>query len=384
DANPSMSEIGRVDTLPPIRRVRARFSPASIRNIAKVTMNEGRRVLMKMTPLMNPMPREKASATATPTHTLVTKNQVNMEAVIPLEITATPVDRSNSPPIISNETPTAMIPMVEAPYSTVEMELGWRITGAMSAKKANIAIAAMTAPNSGRIIRPWKRPVDFLRSSVAVGAAGAVVVMCRLLSHRGGGSPHALLGVLGDLCGLVLRDDRGARQHQLAPSDLESAVGGEPDRVHGLVALQVGLLVDDEGEVAVGEALGDLGVHVEGSDRDVGTSGLLRLQRGGRDRRAEGHHHVLLAAGLQLRGQVRFHRRHIGAVDVEDLGVGESVGDTFAAGFETDVALLLDDTDRAREALLRKFLTGGLPGGALRLPEVDDGADVLPQRCAGC
>src|SRR5690625_7843788 len=45
DAKPSMSEIGRVDTLPPIRRVRARFSPASIRNIARVTMNEGRRVL---------------------------------------------------------------------------------------------------------------------------------------------------------------------------------------------------------------------------------------------------------------------------------------------------------------------------------------------------
>src|SRR5690625_6067673 len=66
---------------------------------------------MKMTPLMNPIPREKTSATATPTHTLVTKNQVNMEAVIPLEITATPVERSNSPPIISRETPTAMIPM---------------------------------------------------------------------------------------------------------------------------------------------------------------------------------------------------------------------------------------------------------------------------------
>src|SRR5690625_2013607 len=182
DAKPSMSEIGRVDTLPPIRRVRARFSPASIRNIARVTMNEGRRVLMKMTPLMNPIPREKTSATATPTHTLVTKNQVNMEAVIPLEITATPVERSNSPPIISRETPTAMIPMVEAPYSTVEIELGCRITGAMNAKKANMAIAAMTAPNSGRIIRSWNRLVLFLRSSSMTGEADVVVVMGRLLS----------------------------------------------------------------------------------------------------------------------------------------------------------------------------------------------------------
>src|SRR5690625_4580294 len=150
DAKPSMSEIGRVDTLPPIRRVRARFSPASIRNIARVTMNEGRRVLMKMTPLMNPIPREKTSATATPTHTLVTKNQVNMEAVIPLEITATPVERSNSPPIISRETPTAMIPMVEETYSTVMIELGCNITGTLVASQAVRADAVYTCVHYGQ------------------------------------------------------------------------------------------------------------------------------------------------------------------------------------------------------------------------------------------
>src|SRR5699024_8591457 len=137
DAKPSMSEIGRVDTLPPIRRDRARVSPASIRNIARVTINEGRRGWRKMPPEMNPIPGEKTSATAAHTHTPDTNKQVHVEAVIPLEITATPVERSNSPPIISRETPTAMIPMVEAPYSTVEIELGCRITGAMNAKKAN-------------------------------------------------------------------------------------------------------------------------------------------------------------------------------------------------------------------------------------------------------
>src|SRR5690625_7351517 len=87
---------------------------------------------MQITTLRYPSQIQTTSAPPTPTHTLVTKNQVNMEAVIPLEITATPVERSNSPPIISRETPTAMIPMVEAPYSTVEIELGCRITGAMN------------------------------------------------------------------------------------------------------------------------------------------------------------------------------------------------------------------------------------------------------------
>src|ERR671917_471528 len=38
----------------------------------------------------------------------------------PAEVTSTPADRSNSPPIISMPTPTATMPIVEAWYSTVK------------------------------------------------------------------------------------------------------------------------------------------------------------------------------------------------------------------------------------------------------------------------
>ena len=65
--------------------------------------------------------------------------------------TATPEDRSNSPPIISSATPTATIPMVEEAYRTVENEGRVRNGGAIAKKKMKIAIAAATAPISGRV-----------------------------------------------------------------------------------------------------------------------------------------------------------------------------------------------------------------------------------------
>src|SRR5215217_4570882 len=110
-----MSEMEGDETPPPIILVSPRFRPVSIRNVAKVTMKLGSLVFIRIQPLMKPMASDTTNARPTPTQTLVLKYQLNMDAVRAELMTATPVDRSNSPPIISNETPTAIIPMVELP-----------------------------------------------------------------------------------------------------------------------------------------------------------------------------------------------------------------------------------------------------------------------------
>ena len=78
-------------------------------------MKEGSLVRISSQPLISPIASEVSRAMPTPTQTLTAKNQLNIEAASAEVITATPVERSNSPPIISRDTPTTMIPMVEAP-----------------------------------------------------------------------------------------------------------------------------------------------------------------------------------------------------------------------------------------------------------------------------
>lgn len=87
--------------------------PWSMRNIDRVTRKLGSRVRVRIHPLRNPTAREIASANRAPTHTFSENHQANMDAVSAEVMTATPADRSNSPPIISRATPTAMMPMVE-------------------------------------------------------------------------------------------------------------------------------------------------------------------------------------------------------------------------------------------------------------------------------
>src|ERR671926_851582 len=98
-SKPSISEMEGVATAPPIMRVRPRLSPASIRNVARVTMKLGSLVLTRIQPLRNPIPRDTTRAKATPTQTFTPKNQLNIDAERADVMTATPVERSNSPPI---------------------------------------------------------------------------------------------------------------------------------------------------------------------------------------------------------------------------------------------------------------------------------------------
>ncbi len=82
----------------------------------------------------------------------------------------TPAERSNSPPIISRATGTAMIPMVEAEYRIVLRLEAWRKVGAAMEKKTKTATAPTTAPSSGRPSSLRTREVGASRSSTAVAA----------------------------------------------------------------------------------------------------------------------------------------------------------------------------------------------------------------------
>src|ERR687896_2533155 len=94
-----------------------------------------------------------------------------MDAVSAPVTTETPPHRSNSPPIISRDPPTATMPIEELAYSTVDRAGSVRNGSASTKKKMKIAIAAASDPISGRV-----RRVDssgFLgRSTSAVGVGG--------------------------------------------------------------------------------------------------------------------------------------------------------------------------------------------------------------------
>ena len=91
--------------------------------------------------------------------------KASIDAARELNVTATPADRSNSPPIISTATPQAMMPMVELAYSTVASEAASRNGGATIRKKTKIPIAPIAAPISGRISMRCSRFRSLTRSS---------------------------------------------------------------------------------------------------------------------------------------------------------------------------------------------------------------------------
>src|SRR5213078_3575567 len=122
ESKPCSVEISGLATWLTMVWVRARFSPCSMKNIPSVTRKLGIPVLTTIQPFRNPMSRDRTSATSTPTHALVVNSKLNSEAHSAELVTATPADRSNSPPIISSATGVAMRPYVEVTYSTEENE----------------------------------------------------------------------------------------------------------------------------------------------------------------------------------------------------------------------------------------------------------------------
>src|SRR5215217_7723181 len=157
------------------------------------------------------------------------------------------------------------------------MELGIVKVGATTAKKMKTAMAPTTAPISGRPRSVEIRERRATRSSViAMGAARVVLAMKVSLEPRTGriAPPGPEMSRLADalLCalehrgGVIGRDDRGSGGNCPAATESEVPTVLQPERVHRLVALEVGLLIDGEDDLLVDDGLSEVGVHVERAD----------------------------------------------------------------------------------------------------------------------
>src|SRR5215475_13509335 len=131
ELNPCRVEMSGLETWLVIVWVSAMFSPWSMKNIPSVIRNDGIPVRITSHPLMNPITSDRASATSTPTHALVVNSYENSDAHSAELVTATPADRSNSPPIISSAIGVAISPYVDVTYSTEENDDAFRNGGAM-------------------------------------------------------------------------------------------------------------------------------------------------------------------------------------------------------------------------------------------------------------
>ncbi len=82
----------------------------------------------------------------------------SMMVRMPMAPVLAPDDRSNSPPIISIDTATAMMPSVAATSSIVDVPSAVPNCPATAQKKTQIAMAPIMAPISGRMNRRWNTP----------------------------------------------------------------------------------------------------------------------------------------------------------------------------------------------------------------------------------
>ena len=109
---PAIPLMSWVATLPVMSLVMAMLSPCSIRKVPRVTRKLCSLVRIRSKPFNAPIPREKKKAKTTPAQRLPATWVANIEAASEEVVTATPAERSNSPPIIKSATATAGMPMV--------------------------------------------------------------------------------------------------------------------------------------------------------------------------------------------------------------------------------------------------------------------------------
>ncbi len=95
---------------PVTRWVSHRLNPRSVKNVPSVMMKLGSPERTTMNPLRKPIPMAMISDSTSETITLNPLCTENSAQNIPVVPTITPVERSNSPPIISRATPSALSP----------------------------------------------------------------------------------------------------------------------------------------------------------------------------------------------------------------------------------------------------------------------------------
>ena len=264
-----------------------------------------------------------------------------------------------------------------------------------------MTMAATRAPTSGRASRRLDRPrvTRFEDSAGADGGGGFGGVAHGLLRWliregwparsrrpplrevRTSGCSSCTKGRICVDVGLV--DERRTGQHGAAAAHDVAVLLEQVELGDGQVALEVGLLVDAELELAVLHCLGRVDVQVEGADLGLAVrrlDGLDGVQRLGG---AEGDDpvDVLVLAELGLDGGGD--RGVVCAVDLDVLGVREGVLDALAAVLQGDRPGLLDRAQDLRGSGGLGLLPGLLACQELVGREVREGAGLLEEVGAG-
>src|SRR5581483_9609013 len=238
----------------------------------------------------------------------------------------TPADRSNSPPIISSATGTAMIPMFEA--SSLQRAKPSRPANpvAVDANSPNTAASPTSEPISGRRKTCERIPTRASRSSA--GAAGGVAdaASWAMTGAAAGRSPprrpssrlaRSLRSERDHLRRIRLVDEARSGQHRLPAADRVRVRVVQEEEHDREVALQILLLVDRELHAAVLDRLQDVGREVEGGDLRRRLDALRRLEGRVADLRVEAEDRVDRLVRLELRADLVLRGREV--LDARDL-----------------------------------------------------------------
>ena len=129
----------------------ATFAPRSPKKVPSVITKEGRPVQTTSTPFHSPSARHTNNESSAANHRFIPHSVAMMPISAPAVPTITPVDKSNSPLIISRPTATAMIPYGQAVSSTrATVEISNIAPELAMLKKMNSNAAATKEPSSGR------------------------------------------------------------------------------------------------------------------------------------------------------------------------------------------------------------------------------------------
>src|SRR5215212_2763931 len=169
----------------------ARLTPRSTKKVPSVTMKLGRPVFITRKPLRKPMARATSRDVTTETQTLTCQCDIMMPVIRPVVPVIAPADRSNSPPIISSATTTAMIEKEDEKKIQVLAPAGRAKAFVVNEKYKKMATAATRAPTSGRRRRAASRACSPTRSSrsragSATGGGGVAVALIEALPGAGG------------------------------------------------------------------------------------------------------------------------------------------------------------------------------------------------------
>jgi len=188
-SNPAASSTLATRTVPVSSFVTARFAPRRTKKVARVTMKDGKPVLTTTNPLMNPTSAAKAKTMGIATHTFKLYSVVSNPARSPEVPTMTPVERSNSPPIIRRATKTAMIPIGAAMsvHPAVPPTAAKFPVVSTLQKRKKMTAAPMSAPNSGR----WS---NLVARDVCATLSSFIWVAIVSFSLRGDSGPHRTWG----------------------------------------------------------------------------------------------------------------------------------------------------------------------------------------------